>query len=519
MQKPDTSVILSDILKTVLILSASAILSYLIIHKTGEDSNVYIFYILSVIIISKITEGYFCSFIASFLGILVVYYCLFFLNLRFTPSSEGYHLTLAGMFIISVIISMTTANLKKHAREAEIREEKTRQLNEISRKLLSLNGAENIGSLALEYVSSLTGCSCVFYSKSPQSGEPGMIHSLDPKHIPIMNSSHERFVAHWVFENQKIAGFQTDFGNESSCTYLPLISHKKIWGVMGIFQLCQKPLDKSTLDYLKLIISQAAIALEREYLSDSQQNILLETEKEKMRANLLRAISHDLRTPLTGMIGASETIMNNKEQLSQKEQDKLIKYIHEDSNWLLHMVENLLSVTRIKEGVSSVSKSPEPLEEVVTAAVGRLRKRYPKANVQVKIPEEFLMVPMDATLIMQVLINLLENGVKHAGKGSLLSLNVTASENEVLFQVADNGKGLTFNDTDSVFEGISPTTAQTSDAVKGIGIGLSICKTIIMAHGGTINAQNQLSGGALFTFTLPLEGGNTLEQENKNSAN
>lgn len=513
MSKTTVSVIISDILKIILTLLTSAILSVVVTRQTGEYSNVYIFYILSIIVISKITESYFSGFIASFLGIAIVYYYIFFSNILSLSYNHGYHLTLTGMFIICIIISAMTASLKKHINETEEREEKTVKLNEIGRKLLSLNGIQDIGKLALEYVSSLTGCSCIFYIRSPQSGEQGMIHSLAPKHETIMCSSHERFVAHWVFENKKAGGFHTDFGNESSCTYLPLISHERIFGVMGIFQLGQKPLDKNTLDYLKLIISQAAIALERQYLADSAQNMLVETEKEKMRGNLLRAISHDLRTPLTGMIGASETIMNNKEQLSAKEQDKLIKYIYEDSNWLLHMVENLLSVTRIKDGESCVSKSPEPLEEVVTAAIGRLRKRYPKANLQVRIPEEFLMVPMDATLIMQVLINLLENGVKYAGKGAVISLVVTKTDNEVIFKVADNGKGLTFHENDAVFEGISPTTAHNSDSIKGIGIGLSICKTIIMAHGGTISAQNQLNGGALFTFTLPLEGGNTFEQK------
>ncbi|WOO35223.1 ATP-binding protein [Anaerocolumna sp. AGMB13020] len=511
MTKTYFSANLWDILKTVSLLLISAFISYWVLGWTKESSNVYIFYILSVIIISKITEGYRYGFTASFLGIIIVYNCFSLSGIQFLPSQTGYHLTLVGMFIIAVIISAAMANLKSHVKEAERREAKTVQLNEISRKLLSLNSGENIGGLALEYVYSLTGCSCIFYSKSPQQGEEGLIRSLDTKHTNIMNSSHEQFVAHWVFENKTIAGFQTDFGNESSCTYLPLISHERILGVIGIFQLGQKPLSNSTLDYLRLIISQAAIALERQYLAESQQNIQLETEKEKMRANLLRAVSHDLRTPLTGMIGASETIIKNKEQLSQKEQDKLIKYIYEDSNWLLHMVENLLSVTRIKEGVSAVNKQPELVEEVVTAAVSRLRKRYSKANISVKIPAEPLFVPMDATLIMQVLINLLENGVKYAGKSALISLNVSAAKREVIFQVADNGKGLVLADTDSIFEGISPTPSQTNDSVKGIGIGLSICKTIINAHGGTISAQNQPKGGALFTFTLPLEGGYTFE--------
>lgn len=514
MQKFNISIIISDILKTTLILAASAFLSYYVIKGTGESSNAYIFYVLSVIFISKITEGYLCGFGASFLGILIVYYSILISDIRFLSAPRGYHLTLSGMFIISVIISAVMANLKKHVREAESREEKTLHLNEISRKLLSLNGGEDIGSLALEYVSSLTQCSSVFYSKSPQLGEMGLIRSLDNKHNAIINSSHERFVAHWVFENKKIAGFQTDFGNESSCTYLPLISHEIIFGVIGIFQLNQKPLNNGTIDYLKLIISQAAIALERQYLSDSQQSILLETEKEKMRGNLLRAVSHDLRTPLTGMIGASETIMNNREQLSQKEQEKLIKYIHEDSIWLLHMVENLLSVTRIREDGASVNKVAEPLEEVITAAVGRFKKRYPKANLQISIPDEFLMVPMDATLIMQVLINLLENAVKYAGKGALISLTVTKEKDMAVFSVADNGKGLNLSEGASIFEGASAASSQAADSNKGIGIGLSICKTIIIAHDGSISAQNLADSGALFTFTLPLKGGNSFEQKN-----
>jgi two-component system sensor histidine kinase KdpD len=231
---------------------------------------------------------------------------------------------------------------------------------------------------------------------------------------------------------------------------------------------------------------------------------MVETEKEKMRANLLRAVSHDLRTPLTGMIGASETLIKNKALLSEEEKDKLIGHVYEDSNWLLHMVENLLSVTRIREGESSVNKLPEPIEEVVSEAIMRVKKRYPKAQITVKVPDEFLMVPMDATLIEQVIMNLIENALIHSGSTLPIELIVSQNENDILFRVSDQGMGIKEDRLSTLFDGYSHMDNKSSDSTKGIGIGLSICKTIINAHGGTIWAENQEGGGAVFSFNLPM---------------
>lgn len=239
-------------------------------------------------------------------------------------------------------------------------------------------------------------------------------------------------------------------------------------------------------------------------LLNEREKMLMEAEKEKMRANLLRAISHDLRTPLTSIIGSSTVYLENQ-TLTEDEKKALVSHILEDSNWLLNMVENLLSVTRINNETAQVSKSSEPVEEVLAEAVLRLKKRIPEAKVEVHVPDEFLMIPMDAVLIEQVLINLMENSIVHSKSRECIKCFVDSSDTDVTFHVRDFGIGIPPEKLDTIFDGSSSTTSTSTDGRKGMGIGLSICKTIISAHGGSIYAVNH-EHGAEFYFTLPKEG-------------
>ena len=238
-------------------------------------------------------------------------------------------------------------------------------------------------------------------------------------------------------------------------------------------------------------------------LLNEREKLLMEAEKETMRANLLRAVSHDLRTPLTGIIGMADTILADKEQLTETEKSYMVKSISEDSNWLLNMVENLLSVARIRVGETQVVTSQEPLEEVVSEAVRKLRKRLPKAKFQVRVPEEFLMVPMDAILIEQVIINLLENAVYHSGTEEPIDFYVEKQEEAVVFHIRDYGQGIPTDRLGRMFDGVGREANQSGDSYRGMGIGLTICKTIITAHKGSIGAKNR-EQGAEFFFTLPL---------------
>lgn len=246
---------------------------------------------------------------------------------------------------------------------------------------------------------------------------------------------------------------------------------------------------------------QAALLAERE-------EIINKAEKEKMRANLLRAISHDLRTPLTSIIGTSDSYLELGDNITSEEKDNLVSQINDDANWLLNMVENLLSVTRIQdsdETATKVTKSSEIVEEVIAEALQRFKKRHPEASVQVTMPDDFIMLPMDPLLIEQVILNLLDNAAVHSSSNEPIHLNILDSPSSVVFSIRDHGKGIDPKLLPHIFDGNSSrNTADTADAHRGMGIGLSICKTIVSAHSGTITALNH-EKGAEFIFSLPKE--------------
>ena len=236
-----------------------------------------------------------------------------------------------------------------------------------------------------------------------------------------------------------------------------------------------------------------------------QEIIKMESEKEKMRANLLRAISHDLRTPLTTIYGSSCALMENENDFTKERRDQLLKGIKEDSQWLCRMVENLLSVTRL-DGNVKIIKTHTVLDELIDSVLIKFAKRYENQEVIVEIPEELVVIPMDAILIEQVIINLLENAVQHAIGMDKLKLRVTVVGSKAVFEIEDNGCGIPKAKFDDLFTGCYSNYEAPADGQKcNAGIGLSVCATIIKAHGGEIKVQNIKSGGALFKFTLKME--------------
>lgn len=237
-----------------------------------------------------------------------------------------------------------------------------------------------------------------------------------------------------------------------------------------------------------------------------QEKIKAETEKEKMRANLLRAVSHDLRTPLTTIYGSSSTIIDKFEYLSKEQILQLAKGVKEDSQWLMGMVENLLSVTKIDSNGVKLIKSPIVLEELVDSVLIRFRKRYPNQKINVDIPEEFISIPMDAVLIEQVIVNILENAVQHAIGMTELGLKVFVMGENAIFEITDNGCGISKERMTNIFTGyFEKKDAPVDNQKSSMGIGLSVCASIIKAHEGNITVENRKTGGCCFRFSLKME--------------
>ena len=237
-----------------------------------------------------------------------------------------------------------------------------------------------------------------------------------------------------------------------------------------------------------------------------QQTIKAEAEKEKMRANLLRAVSHDLRTPLTSIYGACGLLMENFDSFPQSQQLRLLEQVQEDSESLIHMVENLLMITKANANTVKLEKTETVLEELIDSTLVKFKKHYPEQTVNTVIPESFISIPMDATLIQQVLINLMENAVLHAKGMTELFLTVRIKGKKAIFSVQDNGSGIPKEREANLFNGYGDSGELSADSRRaGMGIGLSVCASIIKAHAGEIWGCNRKNGGAEFCFALEMK--------------
>ena len=236
-----------------------------------------------------------------------------------------------------------------------------------------------------------------------------------------------------------------------------------------------------------------------------QEQLRMESETEKMRANLLRAVSHDLRTPLTSIYGACSTVIENYDSLAKEQKLKLLGEVCSDAQWLNRMVENLLSVTRFDTGTVSVQKTPTVLEELIDTVLGRFQKHYPDVNVTVELPDNFVVIPMDSMLISQVLMNLLENAVLHAEGMTKLTLRVFTLGDHAIFEVSDDGCGIPKERLKGLFTRMLPADDTASPGKHGMGIGLAVCAAIVKAHGGEIKAESRPGEGTTIRFWLETE--------------
>ena len=264
------------------------------------------------------------------------------------------------------------------------------------------------------------------------------------------------------------------------------------------FTISGYPLTFLTMLTVSLIVSALTSQIKR------QEQLRIETDRETMRANLLRAVSHDLRTPLTSIVGSASAILENDERLSAEQRNTLLRNIRDEAQWLIRMVENLLSITRISDDAASLHKELEAAEEVLASVAGKFGHRFPDVRLDLTVPEEPLFVLMDAILVEQVLMNLLENAATHGGS-SHIRLSVERQPNAALFTVWDDGTGIVSELLPDIFSPALTSKIYGPDDRRHMGIGLSVCSSIVRAHGGDMSAQNADGGGAVFRFTLPME--------------
>lgn len=501
----DGAVLFLDFIRTLFVYMIATCFALLLNQASVMNDNIFGVYMLGVALISFMTSGYLWGILASFGGVIGVNFFFTFPYFALNFTITGYPITFSIMLLMSVLISFLTAKVKKAAAISAAGRKRAETLNEMSTAILTASDLDTIVEMAADYFYAANQCSVVIYIGSPMHTEKQVIKVSDDSDEYVFSSILEKQVACRAFEECHPAGAEVNFATQNcKGTYFPIATDEKKYGVVGLLFDDTKLILDDTYSFINVMISQMILALERQTANEKAQEILLETEKEKMRSNLLRAVSHDLRTPLTGIIGSATTLLENGSEIGEETCRKMLTDIQHDAEWLVHMVENLLSVTRISGGTTTLKKQEEIVEEVVGEAVSRIQKRFPGSCIDVEVPDEVLIVPMDATLIEQVLINLMENAIRHSGSTLPIGLKVTKKKSGAVFTISDHGKGIDPSRIPDIFDG-KPRKGS-SDSSRGIGIGLSICKSIILAHDGKIFAKNNLNGGASFSFVLPMKG-------------
>lgn len=491
---------ITNTIKMFLILAVCTMISYIFFHLELRAENIMIVYLTGVLLVIIENKKFFWGVIASFLSIIL--FNFLFTTPRFSLAMDdaNYLITIFIFLIVSFFVSTLTSKLQTTLQISKQKEEQTRILYENSRTFLQLSGLENSIMYGIETVYEILKLECIIYLASDQAdrilSEPYCSRKMKHKK-EIENASS----AIWCYQNIIECGKGTSFFYDSNWLYLPLQSPRQILGVAAIY--IEEGSNHSRL-VMDTLLSQIALAIEKEELSMVQEKNLVEIEKEKLRNTLLRSISHDLRTPLTSISGSSSFIINSYDKLSREEIIALVNDIGNDATWLNNMVENLLNMTRLQEDNLKLNKHKEVIDDIMEEVLNRLPKNY-RSSIHLDLPE-ILQVNVDGKLFIQVLVNVIDNAFKHTREGTNVYIKVHVDKEVMVFEIMDNGGGIPKNKLEKIFDNFeSETKGIAADSYRGTGLGLSIAKEIIHAHHGQIIAMNNDIGGATFKISLPYE--------------
>lgn len=455
-----------------------------------QEVNLYALFLLGILLTAALTASRFCSAVSALAGILL------FELLRAQPRfSLAFLRTLHPMdFLIPLGVALLMGSIAHNSRRLT---DRTRLLLRADQLFLKANGREEILSITAQQLEQLLNRPVALYVAN--GTELGPVRRFGAY---AEGTALDQIAAQWTFRNGENSGARTARFARADFLYICIRTETHVWGVLEIFA-GERPLTALENQLMQSVLSECTLALERGFYNQKRQEAALQIRNEKLRADLLRSISHDLRTPLTSISGSAGLLADQGDSLSPEQRHKLYADIHSDSLWLLSTVENLLSVTRMEEGRMALHLKPELLSEVVGGAMQRLEKYGSTHHLRVEQEDDLLMARIDARLILQVLTNLIDNAVKYTPPGSEIAVRTLRRDGMVVVEVADTGPGIPDADKEKVFEMFY--TSAGSDARRGMGLGLALCKSIVNAHGGTISVSDNVPHGAVFAFTLQEE--------------
>ena len=494
---------IKDIFITLLILVIVTAIGTLFYRLGFTESNIITIFLLGALLTPLFTKNYACSFVCSLGSVLLFNFFFTEPRLTFHAYESGYPVTFAVMLIASIITGSLANRLKNHAKQSALAAFKTRVLFDTNQLLQKAKDTNEVLNVAASQLMKLLNRNVVIYPEKNNILSKGYLFSIS-RNLPKeqLFNCEEESVVNWVYQNKCRAGATTNIQNKVKCLYLPICINDKVYGVIGI-HINGKGLDSLENSVLLSIVGECALSIENIHNLEEKELAAVHAKNEQLRANLLRAISHDLRTPLTSISGNASNLLANYDKLDDETRKRIFSDIFDDSQWLISLVENLLSITRLEEGRMNFNISLQLMDEVMEEVVYHIKRKNSGHKISVECADDMMFARMDAKLIIQVILNLIDNAVKYTHKDSEIKLLAKKTDGYVLVSVTDNGPGIPEQMKSHVFEMFYTGDNKIADSRRSLGLGLYLCKTIVNEHGGEITLTDNLPQGCIFSFTIP----------------
>ena len=494
-----------ELLLTIGILAAATVIGWVFLRLGFANANIIMVYLLGVLLTSAFTSGYTCGVLSAFLSVILFNYFLTEPRLSLAAYGSKYPITFAVMFAAALLTGTLAAKLKAHAQLSARDAYRTKLLFDMNRQLQKAETPDEVYQMTATQIQKLMQRDVLIYPAQGDVLLDGNVYPADgssPYCIP--DTDQEQNVIQWVWQNRKRAGATTQNFPKAKRLYLAIRTGQQVFGVVGIPMEKQTQPDAFTSSVLFSILGECALALESLRNAEEKEKAAVLAKNEQLRANLLRSISHDLRTPLTSISGNADTLLHSYNVLDEQTRKQIFTDIYDDAQWLTGLVENLLSVTKIAAGSVKLRLSDQVVDDIVSAALRHIDRRSAEHHIAVDCGDVPLLVRVDAGLIMQVLINLVNNAVKYTPAGSNIRITAIPRENMAEICVSDNGPGIPDELKEHVFEMFFTGGNPIGDSRRSLGLGLTLCQAIIHAHNGDMTLKDNSPHGCIFSFTVPL---------------
>ena len=492
-----------DAVVTLLCLAISTAVGFAFDWAGFSESNIITIYILGVLVTAVSTSGHLYGAANSLLSVLA--FNFFFTEPRFTLQADGpsYPVTFLIMLSSSIIASSLASRVKEQARMAAEKSYYTELLLGSSQKLQTIRTEWDCLRLTAEQLSRMFDRPVIYALNDADKELDFRIEPADEHTLLEKLSTEEIGVAKWVQKNNKHAGATTNTLPDSKWLFLSVRGTRGVMGIVGVPIAGYVVPDAFEKNLMVALLGECGLSQERIRLEEERNQIALQTQRESLQANLLRAVSHDLRTPLTNINGSVGILMGKDQTLKPEVREQLYTAIDDDTNWLINMTENLLAATQLETDRTKLKTAPELLEDLFQSAVRQLDRRARDHHISVDLEDQTLMASMNAGMIQRVIINMMNNAIQYTPKDSHIILSGTRRKDWVEISVSDDGPGIPDEAKKHLFDLFDTAEQGKPDSKRGLGLGLHLCQSIVNAHGGTITVSDHAPSGTTFRFTLP----------------